>query len=78
MRVSNASWALDEVIAVGPAAATHGPIRLPKIFMSGKPQNTGQRGQGGNEKKWPGYATEDLRMVDITGDWSITVLDPGA
>ena len=52
--------------------------RLPKRVTSGELENAGQRRPGGEEKEWTDCAAEDRRVFDITGDWSIATLDPGA
>ena len=54
-----------------------GDHRLPKRVMSGESENAGKRGPGGKEKEWTDCMGDDLRLFNITGDWSTAAHDPG-
>ena len=54
-----------------------GDHRLPKRVMSGELENAVKRGPGEKEKEWTDCVADDLRLFDITGDWSTAALDPG-
>ena len=55
-----------------------GDNRLPKRVMSGELENAGKREPGRKEKEWTDCVADDLRLFDITGDWSTAALDPPA
>ena len=54
-----------------------GDHRLPKRFMSGELENTGNRRPGGIEKEWIDCMAEDRLVYGITGERNTTSLDAG-
>ena len=54
-----------------------GDHRLPKRAMSGKLEEVGKRGPGGEENEWTDFVAQDRRVFGIAGDWGIAALDLG-
>ena len=53
-----------------------GGHRLPKRVMSGKLENKGKRGPGGEEKLLDTLLGRGTSVFGITEDWSIAAVDP--